>query len=221
MLTRLLILALGLSLGACASVNVNKVQTLTPQAPSGTPLKIYLKPFTFYDPAVRVDRSGKSLEEFKFELQEKFTRHLAAELKQTVAPVKVIAATAPVPRGPYWLITGRFDRVYQGSRLLRSVVGFGLGSTKFDTSVVVWDLSPKEPRPFLLVETKGGSFLPRGTVNKIGYFVSSATGLTSAAALVGGVREGLTFDTIRTSREVSASFSEYLWSRSGTVPPKR
>lgn len=217
---RLLLLSFCLSLGACASVKVNEVKMLTKQPPVGTPLKIFVKPFAFYEPAVRVDRTGKNLEEFKYELQEKFTRHLVANLRQTIAPAKAIAATAPVPQGKYWLITGRFDRVYQGSRLLRSVVGFGAGGTKFDTSVMVWDLSQKTPRPFLLLETKGDSFLPQGTMGKVGYFASSATGLTSAASLVGGVREGLTFDTIRTSREVSRSFSEYLWAQSGTTPPR-
>ena len=54
------------------------------------------------------------------------------------------------PRGNFWLIVSRFDRMYQGSRMLRSVIGFGAGGTKLEMTVMVYDLSRRPPRPFLL-----------------------------------------------------------------------
>ncbi|MFZ4681338.1 MAG: DUF4410 domain-containing protein [Terrimicrobiaceae bacterium] len=174
----------------------------------------------FYEPNLRVDRSGESLEWLKNEVREKFTRHLVRRLKKHVAPAAAVAATAPLPRGNYWLIEGRFDRVNQGSRMLRSVVGFGFGGTKLETSIVVSELSGKKPRPFLLIQTTGGSNASPGAIGTVGYFVSGVTALGSVGNLVEGVRSGLTFDTIRTTKEATAAVSEYLRSQ-GAIPPEK
>ena len=164
---------------SCASVSVKKIELLTARPPTKAPAKILVKPPTFHDPGLRVDRSGAKLETFKYELQEKFTRNLVQRLSKHVSPAQAVAATAPLPRGNYWLITGRFDRVNQGSRLLRSVVGFGAGGTKLDMSVVVYDLSKTTPRPILLIETTGGSNATPGAIGTAAYFVTGVTALFS------------------------------------------
>ena len=148
----------------CASVSVKRSDLLTARAPTRSPEKILVSPPTFYDPGLRVDRSGVKLQNFKYELQEKFTRNLVQQLSRHVSPAQAVASTAPLPRGNYWLIAGRFDGVNQGSRLLRSVVGFGAGGTKLDMSMVVYDLSQRRPRPFLLIETTGGSNAMPGAI---------------------------------------------------------
>jgi hypothetical protein len=207
-------------LSSCASVSVKKIELLTRRPPPRAPASILAKPPAFYDPTLRVDRSGAKLENFKYDLQEKFTRHLVQHLTRHVAPARVIAATAPLPRGNYWLIQGRFDRVNQGSRLLRSVVGFGAGGTKLDMSVLVFDLSGLSPRPFLLIETTGGSNAAPGAIGTTAYLVSGITAMFSASDLLEGTRAGLTFDTIRTAGEVAAALSEYL-SQRGSLPPDK
>lgn len=199
-----------LLLCSCASVSVRKVEVLKSQPPSTVPEKILVRPFDFYEANVRVDRSGESLAWAKNDIREKFTRHLVRRLKNHVAPAEAIAATAPLPRGNYWLVEGRFDRVYQGSRALRSLVGFGFGGTKLDTSVVVSDLSGRKPRPFLLIQLTGGSNASPGAIGTAMYFVSGVTALGSATNLVEGLRSGLTFDVMRSSRETAASLTEYL-----------
>lgn len=215
----LFLLPLCASFCSCASVSVRKAERLTDRAPKTVPEKILVRPFSFHDPAVRVDRSGERLSRFKYDLQEKFTRNLVKRLPKYVAPGEAIAATAPLPRGNYWLIEGRFDRINQGSRLLRSLVGFGIGGTKLDTSVVVFDLSGKKPRPFLLIETTGGSNASPGAIGTAAYFVSGVTALGSAANLLEGVRSGVTFDTVRTTREVAATMADYL-REEGALPEK-
>ena len=205
---------------SCASVGVKKIELLTARPPTKAPAKIFVKPSTFYDPGLRVDRSGAKLEKFKYELQEKFTRNLVRRLSKHVSPAQAVAATAPLPRGNYWLIRGRFDRVNQGSRLLRSVVGFGAGGTKLDMSVVVYDLSKARPRPILLIETTGGSNATPGAIGTAAYFVTGVTALFSVGNLFEGTRSGLTFDTIRTTREVAASLSEFLADR-GVLSPEK
>ena len=220
----LLILLFCAALCSCASVSVRKMERLTENPPTTVPLKFLVRPFAFHDPGVRVDRSGARLDAFKYDLQEKFTRNLVKRLPKYIAPAEAIAATAPLPRGNYWLIEGRFDRVNQGSRMLRSVVGFGFGGTKMDTSVLVYDLSGPKPRPFLLIETTGGSNAAPGAIGTVTYFMSGVTALGSAANLLEGVRSGVTFDTIRTTREVAATVGYYSREEQGLeqpAPPKR
>ncbi len=217
MFLRLPLSLLCVSLCSCASVSVKKTERLVNHAPSRVPEKIFVRPFSFYEPNLRVDRSGESLEWLRNELREKFTRNLVKRLKKHVAPAEAIAATAPLPQGNYWLVEGRFDRVYQGSRLMRSLVGFGFGGTKLETSIVVLDLSEKKPRPFLLIETTGGSNASPGAIGSAMYFVSGVTALGSMGNLVEGVRSGLTFDTIRTTKEHTSAISEYLYQQ-GAIP---
>jgi len=205
---------------SCASVSVKKTEHLSQQMPDRVPDRIFVKPFSFYEPALRVDRSGDSLAWLRNELQEKFTRYLIKRLKKHIAPAEAVAATAPLPRGNYWLVEGRFDRVYQGSRIMRSLMGFGFGGTKLETSIVVSDLSQKNPRPFLLIETTGGSNASPGAIGTAMYFVSGITALGSAGNLVEGVRSGLTFDIIRTTQEEAAVLSEYL-NQQGAIPAKK
>jgi hypothetical protein len=201
-------------------VSIKKVQFLTARPPTKTPDRIFVKPPSFYDPGLRVDRSGARLETFKYEMQERFTRSVVRNLSKHVSPAQAVAATAPLRQGNYWMLIGRFDRVNQGSRLLRSVVGFGVGRTKLEMSVVLYDLSRKSPRPFLLIQTTGGSNAPPGAIGTAAYFVSGITALFSAGNLFEGTRSGLTFDTLRTGREIAALLSEYLSAR-GALPPEK
>lgn len=206
-----------LALASCASVSVKDVARLSPNPPSRLPQKVFVAPFTFSDAEIRVDRSGAALEEFKFNLRELMTRNLVRRLPKYVAPAQAVAANAPLRRGNYWLIRGNFDRVYQGSRLLRSVIGLGVGATRMETTVVIYDLSGPHPQPFLKVVTTGGSNISPGICGVATFFFSGPMALTNLINVVDGVRSGVTFDTVRTSREVNAALSEYLYQR-GAIP---
>lgn len=200
-----------LFLTSCASVSVKKVERLTTNPPAKIPSKILVAPFTFTDAGLRADRNGAALEAFKFDLQERTTRNLIRRLPKYVGPATAIAATAPLPRGNYWLLTGNFDQVNQGSRFLRAIVGFGAGGTKMNTTVIVYDLSHSTKKPFLKIETTGGSNISMGVGGVLTFFVSGPIALTSLFNVVDGVRSGVTFDAIRTSREINAALSEYLY----------
>ena len=209
------------ALCSCASVSLKKVDVLTARPPSKAPAQIFVKPPTFYDAGLRVDRRGARLETFKHDMQERFTRTLVRRLSRYVAPAQAVAATAPLSRGNNWLLTSRFDRVNQGSRLLRSFIGFGAGGTKLETSVVVYDLSRRPPRAFLLIQTTGGSNAAPGAIGTAAYFMTGVTALFSAGNLFEGTRSGLTFDSLRTAREITAALSEYLVERGALPPGKR
>lgn len=209
---------------SCASVSVKTMERLTKDTPKKVPDKIFVRPFTFHEAGMRVDRSGERLDKFKYDMQERFTRNLVKRLPKYIAPAEAIAATAPLPRGNYWLIEGRFDRINQGSRLLRSLVGYGFGGTKLDTSVLVIDLSGPKPKPFLLIETTGGSGAAPGAIGSAAYFMSGVTALGAVANVLEGTRSGVTFDTMRTTREVAATVGYYAREEQGLpqpAPPKR
>ncbi|MDX2079245.1 MAG: DUF4410 domain-containing protein [Terrimicrobiaceae bacterium] len=212
-----LFLIVVLLVAGCASVSVKESRRLVGSGPARVPNGIFVKPFTFSEPELRVDRDGPELEALRFELQEKMTRQLVRRLPRYVAPAKAVAANAPLLRGNFWLITGNFDRVHQGSRALRSVVGLGAGRTWVDTTVIVWDLSGETARPFLRIRTTGGSNISPGIGGVATFFISGPMALTSLFNVVDGVRSGLTFDLVRTSREIGASLNEYLWQQ-GAIP---
>lgn len=209
-----------LLLTSCASVSVKDVARLEPDSPSRLPDRVFVAPFSFTSSETRVDREGAKLENFKFQLREMMTRNLVMRLPKYVGPATAVASNAPLPRGNFWLIRGNFDRVYQGSRFLRSVVGLGTGATLMDTTVIVYDLSGPLPRPFLRIVTTGGSNISPGIGGMATFFVSGPMALTSVFNVVDGIRSGITFDTIRTTREVNAALSEYLYQR-GAIPYKQ
>ena len=207
-------------LTSCASVSIKDVACLEPDPPSRLPEKVFVAPFTFSSQEIRVDRSGADLENFEFNLRELMTRNLVRRLPKYVAPAEAVAVNAPLPRGNFWLIRGNFDRIRQGSRLLRSVVGLGAGATRMDTTVVLYDLSGRYPRPFLRIVTTGGSNISPGIAGIATFFVSGPMALGNLFNMVDGVRSGISFDTVRTTREVNAALSEYLY-QSGAIPYKK
>jgi len=205
---------------SCASVSVKEVARLEANPPSRLPEKVFVIPFSFTENQLRVDRKGADLEHFRFELRELMTRNLVRRLPKYVAPAQAVASTAPLPRGNYWLIRGNFDRVCQGSRLMRSVIGLGAGGTRMEASAVVYDLSGHHPRPFLRIVTTGGSNISPGVLGIGTFFISGPMALTSLFNVVDGFRSGVTFDTIRTTREINSSLSEYLYQQ-GAIPYKQ
>jgi hypothetical protein len=211
-----------LLLASCASVSVEKMRhTIPPQeGPKIAPDEILIRPFVVSNEALRVDRDSEELEEFKKELRDRLAQQTAERFKKHVANARVVAAGDTLPQGNFWLVSGEFQRVNQGSRLLRSVVGFGSGGTKMDTVVRVYDLSQKEPREFLTFETTGGSNVSQGVLGVLTFPVGGPMAFMSLANAVDGVRSGVTFDTKRTAREITATLSEYLHKRRALVGKK-
>lgn len=211
-----------LVVSGCASVSV-KETTRTPPPPAKLPEKILVRGFDTPEEAFRVDRSGENLTYFQRQKQERLTRQLVRRLSKHVAPAEAIATTAPVPRGNLWLLEGRFDRVNQGSRALRALIGFGLGGTKVETTAVLYELSGKKPREVLRIVTSGGSNAEPGAITGFNPFgIPWGMGINA----IMGARTGLVFDTVRTSREIVAAVSEYAGDKDlipdeKTLEPKR
>ena len=89
-----------------------------------------------------------------------------------------------------------------------------------DTTTVVYDLSGPYPKPFLRIVTTGGSNISPGIGGVATIFLSGPMALTNLFNVVDGARSGITFDTVRTTREVNAVLSEFLYQR-GAIPHRK
>jgi Domain of unknown function (DUF4410) len=190
------------ALCSCASVSVRETIPLT-EAPSRAPQTILLQPFEFEDDMVRVGRQGEELEDFKRRLQQEMTSNLFEQVSRYIAPAQAVSAGTAPPQGNSWLITGRFTRLNQGSRALRTTVGFGSGGTKMDVTATVSDLSGGAPKRFLMIQTTGGTNAMPGAVMGVIVWpltISGAPGLLS----------GLSGDCRRTSREITSALAAYM-----------
>jgi hypothetical protein len=223
LITRLILFVVSACLTSCASVSVENIRQPDADAPNIAPEEILIRPFALNEDGLRVDRKGKNFDSFRADLQSRMNRHLIKNLSTHVAPARVISDEDGLPEGNYWLITGRFARINQGSRLLRSTLGLGAGGTKMETIVVVQDLSGRMPKRFLSFETTGGSNISQGVGGIVTLPVSGPMALTSLFNAVDGIRSGISFDTMRTAREITAVLSEYLHERDalGSKPPLR
>jgi hypothetical protein len=201
-----LLLAAALLLSACASISVNPGREADANA---MPDKIYVEKFSTVHGDYNVDREGGELKEFKKNLQNILQAAQVADLTNRLIPA------APVNHAPWfhrkaWLIRGQFVLVNQGSRLLRTAIGFGAGGTKLETHVQVYDLDQPGSPAFLNFTTTGGSNAEPGAVTAI---ATDPLTIVVEAALGGasGFSHGLTEDTKRTAREITAVLSDYMY----------
>ena len=205
-------LALTLALASCASVSVQKTaEQATPQMPQ----KIYVADFDVANGNFKVDREGADLVGFKQNLRDMMQTASVADLShRLISAVPTTKEQGFQPENA-WLIRGEFTKVNQGSRLLRGTIGFGAGATKVETNVYVYDLNQSTDTPFLTFSTTGGSNAEPGAVTGGATDpVVAAIGMGASGA--GNFAHGLTEDTARTAREITAELSDYMY-RSGWI----
>jgi hypothetical protein len=197
-------LAAAALLSSCASVSVDKVTRLDRAGPA--PHHIYVQDFEIAAETFRVDRGGDTLRTFASQFSADLSRATAERVRKRIGvSASDIRREQKPGHGRAWLVTGRFLKVNQGSRALRATVGFGLGGTKLETLVTVYDLSHGR-RAILMFVTTGGSNAQPGAA--VGAFMPNYW-LLSADVIVKGL-PGLNADAIRTSRQIAAVLSEYM-----------
>jgi hypothetical protein len=210
-LSHLFLLALTAFSFGCASVSVRKTEFRPGSKPPITPEKIFVMPFVLQ--GLRVDRKGEDLDSFAAEFQTAFSKKLAERLGKNIAPATAIGAGVSVPRSNAWLIEGSFQRINQGSRALRSILGCGLGGTKMDCVVRVYDLRQGRKEPFVVIETTGGSNAEPGAIFSGPFGAAPRLVMTS-------VTSGVSADSRRTARMITAVLSEYLADAKAPLPNK-
>jgi len=196
------VFGLGVALVGCASVSVKNLDAGgTSFSPAMKPAVIYVLPFDTSGAQFNVDREGADLADFQQNLQQMLSAALTAEIPEHLVPAQAVNS---VPgQSNAWVVCGRFIRVNQGSRLLRSTIGFGAGGTKMETQVFVYNLADHATAPFLSFQTTGGSGASPGMI--------SAGPVGAAVGSVSGAAKGVTDDTERTSRAITAALSDYMY----------
>ena len=201
------LMVLALVLTGCASISVQPGHNETTEL---APKKVYVEAFDTTKGDFRVDRDGEELAAFKKDLQHMMSAGISYDLTKRLIPTTVVEGQPKFPHQQAWVIKGEFVRVEQGSRLLRGAVGFGLGGTKLVCKVTVDNLADTRPGPFLSFTTTGGSNAEPGAITS--FATDPLTIIIQAAAgSVGNVAHGITEDTERTSREITATLSDYMY----------
>jgi hypothetical protein len=204
----------------CSSVSVRKSEFSGTSRGGQLPKQIFVRPFVVEAQVLRVDRSGEELASFQKNLSLSTAEQLSERLTKYVAPTTLISADEKPPGGPGWLIEGRFDRVNQGSRFLRAVLGWGLGGTKMECTAQVYELwGRKSPQLYAVISTTGGSNAEPGAL-------LSGPMLAAPRLLLQASKNGVSTDARRTARMITAVLSEHLAAEGATLPrpaltPKR
>jgi len=194
-------LLLFLMLGGCASVSVSRQEWSNKVC---VPDRIFVRPFTVDREKFRVDRDGAELDAFEQKFSAEFADRLAERISKHVKPAMVVTGNEKVTDSKAWLIEGHFTRVHQGSRALRSLVGFGLGATKTEARVDVFQVAAKGRLTRIAeLETTGGSNAEPGALfaSPFGAVPRLITNATTS---------GLAADARRTARTITAVVSEKL-----------
>ena len=194
-------------LAGCASVGVrNPAQAA---ANPKLPKQIFVADFDTSKGTFHVSRSGDQLVMLQQKTANVLANYLVADLSKSVVPASRQDGSRKT-RTDAWLITGEFVRVNEGSRALRGLIGAGAGGKKMETIVRVYDLSHLSKEPVLQFETSGGSNAEPGAVLG-GMFGALPNALRNAGA------RGVTDDTARTAREITAMVADYYAKNGGQL----
>lgn len=198
-----------LLLTGCASISISEQYNRA--RPIALPQTIYVRKFAAPAGVFYVDRQGAELREVRHEIQTRLQRNLVRRLSQNVAPARAWDGPGLPSHPRAWLLEGEFNRAKQGSRLLRAGVGFGLGATRLETTARLYDLSASPPRLLLTLRTTGGSNAEPGAIGAINPLTFAFSPVFAALNAAGGARSGLTLDSVRTSREITAAINEFCY----------
>jgi hypothetical protein len=186
----------------CASVSVKEDKWT--QQRLALPKRVYVTDYEVPVEALAVDRTGAELEAFRQEKAKNFTTELCERITTRIAPAVPLAAGVRPEKGS-WVVEGRFLRVNQGSRLLRSMVGLGAGGTKMEARTTVSAVGAGgAKRKIAEIETTGGSNAEPGLLT----FPTPIGG--PIRAVVSLAKSGVTTDQQRTARMITAAMAEKL-----------
>jgi hypothetical protein len=173
---------------------------LTPNPPH-----IYIAPFDTSTGKWLVGREDIDLVNFKEDFQSYFELALKNRLSK-LAPTDERWVDNLPDHG--WLVAGEFVTVFQGSRALRTLIGYGMGETTLQTNVYVYDLDVSKTQyvlafrtgvPDAVKDTGAGSGSAPSGLGSVGEPITTGMGLGS----------GLKLDSTRTAREIADVLAKY------------
>lgn len=200
-------------LAGCASVSVKEDKWS--QEKLILPKRVYVKDYDVPADVLAVDRTGEELEKFRKETAGNFTAELCQRITKRIAPAVPLVEGVRLEPGS-WVVEGRFLRLNQGSRLLRSLVGLGAGGTKMDAQTTVSAVGARGAKKAIAeIETTGGSNAEPGMLT----FPTPIGG--GIRAVVSLAKTGVTADQRRTARMITAAMAEKLETQGYDLPGKK
>jgi len=201
-----------LLLSGCSSVSVMESQFYPAEKKLSPPPKIYVKPYTFAEGSLRVDREGEKLQTFQNDVSGQIAERLVHRLTKHIAPATILPGSDSKLLKQSWVVEGEFTKINQGSRALRSILGFGLGGTKMETTTKVYRVGTAKKRELVaLIRTSGGSNAEPGAIAG-GVFGAGPRAILRAAT------SGVSPDSRRTARMITATLSERLAADGASLP---
>ncbi|HEV7869157.1 MAG TPA: DUF4410 domain-containing protein [Chthoniobacteraceae bacterium] len=200
---RLLLVCLASAvLPACSSVSVKNLQAGGSRV--AKPQRIYVAPFSTEH--TRIQAAGKQdparIAALKQSASTLLADYTVQNVSKHVAPASKVSTAAGAPKSG-WLVNGRISRLSTGNRSMRVMVGLGVGATKMETEVEVFDLAASRRDPFLRFTTTGGSNAMPGLIT------SGGPGVAATYSMLAQASSGVTDDAARTSRMITGALSEY------------
>lgn len=168
------------------------------------PAVIYVADFDTRGGDWRITSRSKTPDEYKRLAQDTLANAIVKNLEAHVGPARRVGPARNVPKDG-WLVTGRFTRVSEGNPAARIALGLGMGSSKLETETYVIDPSVSGA-PFLKFATTGGSNAMPGAITS-----ASATGVVLSS--IDQAQRGLSDDSKRTARMITASIAETMVER--------
>jgi hypothetical protein len=196
---------------SCASVTVKDMDSGHAATPKAAPKKFYVVRFSTEHANIKEHPMRKHPGQLGAEAQDLIANYLVSELTKNIAPATLVNSPAAAGRDG-WLVTGDITNLNEGSRILRMAMGLWMGRTKVETRVAVQNL-PARNKAFLSFSTDGGSGATPGAATNPIPFSSAATALFQS-------QQGISDDSARTARMITARIADYLTSRGWPVSAK-
>ncbi len=189
---------------SCSSVTVRDMDSAQTARPKAAPRKFYVTRFSIDHANIKEHPMRKHPGKLGVEAQDLIANYLVSELSKNIAPATLVNSPGAAGRDG-WLVSGDITRINEGSRILRMAIGLGVGGTKMVTSVAVQNL-PARNKPFLHFSTTGGSgATPGGATNPIPF--------SSAPTVLFQGQQGVSDDSARTARMITARIADYMTGR--------
>jgi len=204
-----------LLLAGCSSVSVVDENENASLAPSARPTALYVRPFTVASKADFQVAPAAPGENVRSKVGQLIVDGVLSRGNDWVASTGILKAGDPAPEQGL-LLEGVVLSADQGSRALRLGIGFGLGRSRLDTAVKIYNLEASRLDPWLTCRTTGGSNHEPGLVASLIVPVPVTLPVLAGAVAGGAVStvsigdKGVTQDSKRTGRAIAAVLHDHL-----------
>ncbi|MEI7865112.1 MAG: DUF4410 domain-containing protein [Chthoniobacterales bacterium] len=204
-----------LLMAGCSSVSVIDEKENASLAPRVRPVALYVRPFAVASKADFQVAPATLGEDVRSKVGQLILDGVLSRGNDLVASTGILKAGDPAPEKGL-LLEGVVLFANQGSRALRLGIGFGLGRSRLETAVKIYNLEASRKKPWITCRTTGGSNHEPGLVTSL-IMPVPITLPVLAGAVAGGAMstisigdKGVTQDSKRTGRVIAAVLHDHL-----------